>query len=93
MDNGSLETVISYAENPQNCFDKFLSETESDFQHLSPKQLKFLLDARESCAIATQTVNFTRKELECCVKEGLVSPDGILVQVYNNFLIAETFFE
>lgn len=93
MTEGQLETVIGFAENPKNCFDSFLSDNKNGLQHLTPKQLKFLFDSRESCAIATQIVSFTRNELECCVKEGLISPDGILAQVYNNFLIAETFFE
>ena len=93
MTEGQLETVTGYAENPQNCFDSFLSDHKSEIQHLSPKQLKFLLDARENCAKVTQVVSFTRKELECCVEEGLVSPDGLFAQVCNDFLIAETFFE
>ncbi|MBQ8783070.1 MAG: hypothetical protein IJZ57_04785 [Clostridia bacterium] len=93
MTEGQLETVIGFADNPQNCFDRFLSDNKNGFQHLSSKQLKFLLDSREACEKATEAVKFTRKELEAGVREGLVSPDGILARVYNNFLIAETFFE
>lgn len=93
MTVGQLETVIGFADNPKNCFDRFLSDNKNRFQHLSSKQLKFLLDSRGACEKATQVGRFSRKELESCVKEGLVSPDGILAQVYNNFLIAETFFE
>ncbi len=93
MSEGSLEELLNYAGNPETCFDRFLSDNKSKLNTLSPQQVEYLLSARYNCKKAESIVSFTRQELVECVKERLLSPEGILAEVYDSFVVAESFFE
>lgn len=93
MNEGSLEEMMNCAEHPHNCFDKMLSDHKGGIRQLSPRQLRFLLDARENCEKLNAFAHFTRQDLTAGVKDGVFSPDGAFAKVYNDLLIAETFFK
>lgn len=93
MNQSSIDKVVLFAKSPENCFDEFLSEHKDKIQGLSNRQINFLLNARQHCDRLQKRLRFTRQELNDCVSKGLVQPNGAIAEVYNNFLIAETFFE
>lgn len=93
MSNSSLRDVIRFAEDPENCFDLLISSNKDKLSGLSTRELNYLLKARETCQKAESVIKFTRQDLDKCVEDGLVDPRGVLAEVYNDFLIADSFFE
>ncbi len=89
----TIRKLSEYAACSENCFDVFLSENEDKFSSLLPEQIKFLIQAREKCVKLNEVVSFTKEELYNSVNEGYVSLDGEFAGLYNDFLIAESFFE
>ncbi len=87
------EKAHRYNEKFGNCFDEYLFEHKESLGSLDKNQLAFLENARELCSCVCELYNFSRVEIEACVKEGVAAPDGVVSQMFNSFAIADTFFE
>ncbi len=91
--NYFLSILSDYAGKKENCFDDYLSQKEAMLSNLTEYQLSFLIESREKCAAASRYASFSREDLQQCLDEGTLEPNGLFAQVCDSFEVADSFFD
>ena len=91
--NYFLSILSDYAGKKENCFDEYLSQRKNKLSKLTDHQLSFLVESREKCAAASRYASFSREDLQQCMDEGTLEPNGLFAQVCDSFEVADSFFD
>lgn len=91
--NYFISILSDYAGKKENCFDEYLSQRKDKISKLTDHQLSFLIESREKCAMASRYTSFTREDLQQCLDEGTLEPNGLFAQVCDSFEVADSFFD
>lgn len=91
--NYFLSILSDYIRKNENCFDDYLSKRAAQLSNLTEYQLSFLIESREKCAMANRYASFSREDLQNCLDEGTLEPNGLFAQVCDSFEVADSFFD
>ena len=83
---------MDFAENPQNEFDRIITENKSCLNTMDENQLCEMYTLRNDASRLCQIIPYSREDITSLIENNEVSPFNRVAELENYFLIAECIF-
>ncbi len=84
--------LVSFANNPENEFDKFIAQNKECIDRMTERQLAEIYTVRSNAAKLCRIIPFAREEIVSLLEKNEVSLYDKIAELENQFLIAEYIF-
>ncbi len=88
-----LDKLLIIAENPENAFDKIISDNKDCLPQMSEERLCEIYTLRHESLRLCRIVPYERDEIASLIENNEVSPYKLVAKLENHFLIVEYLFE